>query len=101
VGKVQDAGDELFHLFKGIVPLPNDVRGRKTVRQSDAQISASLNRFYAEAKVQRVKHGLGIFSRARVLRHLQNQLISAGYEPDLVSRVILSLVLSAFTGREK
>jgi hypothetical protein len=99
VSKVTDAGDELFALFERSVSPPQSRNKKKTAPQSESQISQSLDWFYGEAQALRQKHKLGLIARARVIRHFQARVIAAGYEPDLVKRVIFALILSAFIGR--
>jgi hypothetical protein len=100
VSKVQEAGSELFKLFESIVPPPERRRGKSGSRVSDSgQIGQALDRFYKEARVLRTRNNLGLIARARVVRHFQSQMIGAGYEAELVHRVIFSLILSAFVGR--
>lgn len=99
VSKVQEAGDELFRLFQEIIPAPDVRKARKTAKLSEAQIGQSLDRFYKEARAVRIRRGLGLISRARVIRYLERRMIGAGYEGDLVKKVVFALILYAFIGR--
>ena len=110
MSKIQQIGDELFEKFQAILPSPNS-RTKKQIAQvskaargqstSGQTLNEKLYKFYAEARELREAHHLGFFSRARVIRHLQSRMISAGHETDLVYRVVFSLLLSAFVGRGK
>jgi hypothetical protein len=57
-----------------------------------------LNKFYAEARLQRKKMRPGLFRRARVAFYLQQRLLAAGYPPDLVRQVLFAMLLAAFVG---
>lgn len=99
MGKIQEAGDELFLRFQDIMPPPSGAAGKRAPSPAAPRVAAGLERFYAEAKMLRERRKLGIVARARVARHLQGRLLAAGYAPELVSRVVFSLLLSAFVGR--
>lgn len=108
MSKIQQIGDELFEKFQTILPGPNSrssgaqpakaARGKPHAGQA---LGEKLDHFYAEARELRETHHLGFLSRARVIRYFQSRMISAGYESDLVYRVVFSLLLSAFVGRKK
>jgi hypothetical protein len=93
---VQETCDELFSLFKAVVPLSS--RKHKDL-PTPKVIEAGLNRFYAEARALRARLRLGVISRARVAFHLQQRLLAEGYPQDLVRQVLFSLLVSAFSGR--
>lgn len=108
MSKIQQVGDELFEKFQAILPGPNSRTGAaqpaKATRgkpHAGQTLGEKLDRFYAEARALREIHHLGFLSRAQVIRHLQGRMISAGYESDLVYRVVFSLLLSAFVGQTK
>lgn len=62
-------------------------------------IEQGLDRIYAEAREQRIKHRLGVIKRARVVFELQRQLLNAGYSPALVKQIVFSLLVNSLTGK--
>lgn len=92
---IQETSDQLFSIFKTLVPL--NVRKHKELPTPKA-IEAGLDRFYAEARAQRQRLRLGVVGRARVAFGLQQRLLEDGYPQDLVRKVLFALVVSAFSG---
>ncbi len=92
---IQETSDQLFSVFKTLVPLNN--RKQKDLPTPKA-IEAGLDRFYAEARVQRQRLRLGVVGRARVAFGLQQRLLENGYPEDLVRKVLFALIVSAFSG---
>ncbi len=96
MGVVKETGDRLAKFFLDVVPLPSgQIKGKKI---SPSLIEAGLQRFYQEARAVRDQNRLGIIGRARVARYVQQQLLVAGYAPDLVRQVLFSMLVSAFIG---
>jgi hypothetical protein len=83
------------------------IKFQKELPHADVKVSASraslskqnfeqrLNRFYAEAREERKKHRLWVFSWARVLLKLQQRLLLAGYPPELVSKLLLAMIFTS------
>lgn len=93
---VQDAGDHLFAVFQGALPIS---QGKAKTHQSTASgADRALARFYAEARAERDRRRFGIVGRARVAFYLQQRLLAAGYPPALVRQVLFSMLVSAFVG---
>ena len=95
---VQEAGDRLYLSFQTVLPLVVGVQKAKK-KVPVKTVEAGLAEFYALARTQRAQNRLGIITRARVVFYLQQRLLDAGYAPELVRQVLLSLLMSAFTGR--
>ena len=92
---VQESSDELFSLFKAVVPLG----GRKRNDPPTAKaIADGLDRFYGEARALRQRLRLGVIGRARVAFRLQQRLLAEGYTQELVRQVLFALLVSAFAG---
>ena len=100
-GKISDICDRLDEAFRRLVPLQAEVlKGRK--KPSEKEIKASseraLQQFLEAARAERMQHGLGAISRARVAFSLQQRLLKAGYPSPLVKQVLFSMLTSAFVG---
>lgn len=90
----------LLEVLRQIVPPPDELRGRHRRNKARPEdLSASLGRFYAQAKEMRIEHRLGIISRARVVLTLQREMSAAGYPANLTRQVLFSLIISAFVGK--
>lgn len=103
-GKIPDSCDRLSEAFQRLVPLhPETIKGRK--RPSDKEIKATselaLQQFFAAAREERLRQGLGVIGRARVAFGLQQRLMKAGYPPALVKQVLFAMLSSAFVGDQK
>ena len=94
---VTETGDRLFAFFQTVVPLPATKSGKAST-PSVKTLDAGLNKFYAEARLQRKKMRPGLFRRARVAFYLQQRLLAAGYPPALVRQVLFAMLLAAFVG---
>lgn len=68
-------------------------------RVSEAQWSASLEKFHTEAKQISLRFSLGPLSRALAAYHFQKRLLQAGFDADVVRKVVFSLVLNSFVGK--
>lgn len=66
-------------------------------RLSESEWSQALQRFHREARSIRQQHALGPLARALATYHFQKLLLNAGFEADIVRKVVFSLVLNAFT----
>jgi len=73
-------------------------RGRR--RLTSAQIDRSFDEIHAKVRAFRVEQKLGVVRSARLLLELQRQLLDAGYPPDLVRKMILSMVLQLFSPKK-
>lgn len=98
---IEQIGNELFEQFQDILPSPSQRDPKQSARIKKDGVEGQLDRFYTAARVLRAKHRLGFIGRARVIRRLQSRMMAAGYEGDLVYRVVFSLLLSAFVGPAK
>lgn len=102
--RVSDICDRLGESFLRLVPLkPAGFKGRK--RPSDQEIknisAGALERFFAVAKEERLRHDLGVVARARVAFGLQQRLLKAGYPPSLVKQVLFAMLAAAFVGDKR
>ncbi len=68
-------------------------------RMSDAEWALSLQKFHLEARAIRKRLALGPLARALATYHFQKRLLKAGFDADIVRKVVFSLVLNAFTAR--
>jgi hypothetical protein len=103
-GGIPDICDRLCQGFLRVVPLkPDSFKGRK--RPSEAELKAAtagaLEKFFAMARDERVRHKLGVIARARVAFGLQQRLLNAGYPPPLVKQVLFAMLAAAFTGDKR
>lgn len=103
-GKITAICDRLDEAFQRLVPLhPEPLKGRK--RPSEKELKATseraLQQFFAAAREERLQHGIGAISRARVAFGLQQRLMQAGYPPPLVKQVLFAMLTSAFVGDKK
>lgn len=96
MGAIQEAGEHLFAQFQKVLPAPDAKAGKRAAKPK--AIEQGLAGFYAEARAERLRRGLGVVGRARVLLHLQQRLAGAGYPPALIRQVLFSLLMSAFVG---
>jgi len=94
--KVQELAAQLFRRFQTILPL---IPQRKAQKIPPKKVQEQLERFYAEARAQREEQRLGLIGKARVVFCLQQHMMDAGYPPELVRKVLFSLLLSSFVGR--
>lgn len=94
MGKVADAATAMAEAFYRSAPTV----GKKRVSETD-WINA-LKKFHGEAKVIRQRYALGLLSRAMVAYQFQRKLIAAGFAPDLVRKVVFSVVLSSLSAGE-
>lgn len=66
-------------------------------RTSEAEWTGALAKFQAQAREIRRRHALGVIGRARAAFLLQPRLIAAGIPPDVVRKLVFSLVLNSFS----
>lgn len=91
MGKLADAAQALADAFFRAAPSSNKKR------VSEADWTQSLKKFHHEANEIRQRYGLGFLARALVAYRFQKRLLEAGFAPDIVRRVVFSLVLSSFS----
>lgn len=102
-GRIQDISEHLSREFHRLIPLyPEKPKtGRPSEKQLQATYEKALKLFYELAHEQRLQHGLGIISRARVAFALQQKLLAAGYPSSLVKQVLFAMLTTAFVGERK
>lgn len=93
LGKSSDASSALAEAFFKAMPATQ----KKKV--SEAQWAASLQKFHQEAKQISLRFSLGPLSRALAAYHFQKRLLQAGFDADVVRKVVFSLVLNSFVGK--
>jgi hypothetical protein len=76
-------------------PGPSSAKDKAFEKKAD-QVLLGI---YARAKAFRVEQRLGIINRARFAKTFQDELVTLGYAPDLVSRVTTALVTTALSGK--
>lgn len=91
LGKSADAALALAQAFFRSVP------ANKKKRIGEADWSLALQKFHREARDIRTQFSLGPLGRAMATYDFQKQLLAAGFAPDIVRKVVFSLVLNAFT----
>ena len=82
------------------IPIAEDKTARARKKFTTAQVDQAFDRLHAEVRTLRVKHKLGVVRSARLLLELQRQLLDAGYAPDLVRKLILSIMLQLFSAKK-
>lgn len=92
--KVTDAAQALTEAFFKSVPANNKKR------MSEAEWSNSLNKFHRAAKEIRLRYALGPLARALATYHFQKRLLAAGFDADVVRKVVFSVVLNAFVSKQ-
>lgn len=68
-------------------------------RMSDTEWAHSLQKFHRAANDIRTRWALGPIGRALATYHFQKLLFRAGFDADIVRKVVFSLVLNAFTAK--
>jgi hypothetical protein len=91
VSKSHDAALALNAAFVRCVPI-NQKR-----RMSEAEWAQALQKFHLDARQIRQQFALGLFGRALVTYRFQKLLLKAGFDAEIVRKVVFSLVLNAFT----
>jgi len=94
LSKSADAALALAEAFFRCAP-----SNQKKRRVSEADWANSLKKFYTEAKEIRQHYRLGFLTRALVAYRFQRSLLAAGFAPDVVRKVVFSLVLSSFSNQ--
>ena len=95
----KELAKELRAHIERTLPLADDkARARKTF--SAAKIDQAFDRLHGEVRALRAKHKLGLVRSARMLLELQRQLLDAGYAPDLVRKLVLSIMMQLFSVRK-
>jgi hypothetical protein len=91
VTKSADAALALNEAFARCVP------ANQKKRMSEAEWAQALSKFHKDAKGIRQKFALGPLGRARATYQFQKLLLKAGFDAEIVRKVVFSLVLNAFT----
>lgn len=65
-------------------------------RMSESEWETSLHKFYKAAAELRARFRLGVWGRAVVIYKFQKILLAAGFPPDIVRKVVFSLLLNGF-----
>ena len=91
MGTSADAAQALAEAFFRSMPA-----NKQKKRLSEADWSLGLQKFHREANEIRKRYSLGPLRRAVVAYHFQKRLLIAGFEADLVRKVVFSLVVNAF-----
>ena len=92
MSKVDELAKVLLVKFQREVP---NVGAGKASNASTEKIRKGLESFYTLARETRKENRLWAISWARVSLKLKQALLEAGYPPDFVSKVILSMILNA------
>ena len=98
---VDEISEKLCNEFQLVLPLHVDKlkRGKKSSEQElKENLNIGLKKFYQTVHDERLRHKLGLISRARVAFGLQQRLLQAGYAAPLVQKVLLAMLTSAFVG---
>ena len=91
LGKASDASLALEEAFFKCIPSVN-----RKKRLSEAEWDKALQAFHRKARAIRLQFSLGPFARALTTYRFQKRLFEAGFDGDVVRKVIFSLVLNAF-----
>ncbi len=67
---------------------------------SESEWANALQKFHNEAHAIRHKFALGLIARALVANQFQKQLLAAGFDADIVRKVVFSLVLNVFVSKK-
>ena len=96
MSKIDQLAETLFIKFQHEFPLTDDkVTGKKLKNLATKSIEQKLERFYAEAREMRKSHGLWVINWARVVMKLQQRLLHDGYPPEVVSKLLMSMLFTA------
>lgn len=91
LGKLADATLALAEAFFRAAPIV------KNKRITEAEWAKALAKFHREAAEIRQRYALGFLTRALVAYRFQRRLLAAGFAPDVVRKVVFSVVLNSFT----
>ncbi|MEI8157490.1 MAG: hypothetical protein WCH60_11550 [Burkholderiales bacterium] len=91
MGKASDASLALEEAFFKCIPSAN-----KKKRLSEAEWDKALQAFHRDARAIRSRFSLGPIARAFATYQFQKRLFVAGFDGDVVRKVVFSLVLNAF-----
>jgi hypothetical protein len=94
MSKSSIAAIELNQAFARSVP------ANQKKRLSEAEWAIALSKFHADAKRIRAKLSLGVMARAMATYRFQKLLLQAGFDAEIVRKVVFSLVLNAFIASE-
>jgi hypothetical protein len=94
MSKAEKAADELLMAFSRAMPT-----GKKG-RMDERDWTTALDKFHRDAREIRQKLSLGVLARARSAFMLQKRLLEAGFPADVVRKLVFTLVLNAFSGKE-
>jgi hypothetical protein len=94
MSKAEQAADEWAAAFFRAVPAD------RKKRVKEGEWAAALERFHRDARTIRQRLSLGVLARARSALLLQRRLIAGGFPPDIVRKLVFTLLLNAFAGKE-
>ena len=98
---LQEMAARVRAMIERSIPLAEQKAARaRRQKLTTAQIDQALDRINAEVRSLRAQHKLGVVRSARLLLELQRQLLEAGYAPDLVRKMILSMMLQLFSAKK-
>jgi hypothetical protein len=103
-GRIAEISEKLYEEFQRVLPLhPEKRKSGKNPSESEikSRSEAALKKFYHAANEERLRHKLGIISRARVAFSLQQRLLKAGYSVALVKQVLFAMLTSVFIGAKR
>lgn len=93
---IQDLAGSLFQQVQKSIPLTAD----KVASRRAPDVDRALERLHGEVRKLRETHHLGIITSARMLLELQRRLLAAGYPPELVRKLIYTMILQLFSGKK-
>jgi len=94
LGKTAEAAKALTEAFFTSVP------ANRKKRMSESEWTGALQRFHKDAQSIRQKYSLGPIGRALSTYKFQKHLLQAGFDGDLVRKVVFSLIINAFAARK-
>lgn len=94
MGKTAEAAQALTEAFFRSAP------SAKRKRVNEAEWVQALSKFHREAQEIRHRYALGFLMRALVAYQFQRRLLALGFAPDIVRKVVFSVVLNSFSDGE-
>lgn len=91
MSKSEEAALALAEAFFRCVPKD------KKKRMSEAEWTFALQRFHKEALALRQQFRLGMVGRVMTTYKFQQRMLAAGFDADIVRKVVFSMVLNAFS----
>ena len=96
MSKISEAVALLSQKFQQAVPI---VGSAKKARLSGTKLQKGLENFYATARDIRKTNRFWVIGWARVALGLKQELLRSGYPPELVSKVIMSMLFNTAKAR--